>query len=107
MDFDKIKNDIKNTPLESVRVDNEVYLEAVVRVGALGEIVRLIENSIGKPAWPSKAKLGRDARALTDKFGGLRNGQTLFYLNEGGVSIFAMLWPWQDGERVTIKLGRA
>ena len=106
MDFEKIKSDIKNKPLDNMRVDNDMYFEVVVIKENVGEIMQLLEGAMGKPAWPSKDKLTKDIQSLADKFGGLRKGQTLFFLNKDGVSLFAMLWPWQDGKRVTIKFGR-
>jgi len=107
MEFENIKSGIKNTPLDTTRVDNDIYFEAVVKKDVIGDIVRLFEHAMGKPAWPSKERLAKEARSLADKFGGLRKGQTLFFLNKDGVSLFAMLWPWQDGERITIRFGKA
>ena len=106
MEFEEIKSDIKKTPLYNLRVDNDSYFEAVVKKEAVGEVMRLLEAAMGNPAWPSKGRLAKDARNLTDKFGGLRSGQTLFFLKKENVSLFAMLWPWQDGEKVTIRFGR-
>jgi hypothetical protein len=37
-------------------------------------------------------------------FGGIMPGQTLYFKNEGNDTIFAMLWPWQDGIRTTVKI---
>jgi hypothetical protein len=37
-------------------------------------------------------------------FGGIMPGQTLYFRSEGSESIFAMLWPWQDGIRTTVKI---
>ena len=39
-----------------------------------------------------------------NNFGGIMPGQTLYFKGEGVDSIFAMLWPWQDGVRTTVKI---
>jgi hypothetical protein len=33
-------------------------------------------------------------------------GQTLYFSDNNGSPVFAMLWPWQDKENITLKLGR-
>jgi hypothetical protein len=107
MKFEEIKSGVKKKKLDVTRVDNDVYFEAIVKKEALGEIVVLLEGALGKPVWPSKGKLAKEAKDIADRSGGLRTGQTFFFLDAGDVLIFAMLWPWQDGERITVRLGRA
>jgi hypothetical protein len=40
------------------------------------------------------------------EFGGIRDGQTLYFGNEDKYSLFAMLWPWQDAEHITLKMAK-
>ena len=92
---------------ETMRMDNENYFEAVIGHARLEETVRALEGIFGVPAWPSDKKLSKDAEILIKSVGCLRKGQTLYLLNNrSGCSVFAMLWPWQDGERVTIKMSK-
>ena len=108
MEFDEIKAQIKKIELDATRVDNENYFEAVI-IGKvhLEEVARVLEGIFGPPAWPSDKKLLKDVKELINSVGGLRKGQTLYFLNnEGECSAFAMLWPWQDGERITIKMSK-
>jgi len=107
MEFDNIKAEIKKMEPDMTRMDNENYFEAVIGHARLGEMVRVLEGIFGAPAWPSDKKLLRDTEKLIKDVGGLRKGQTLYVLNEEGCSMFAMLWPWQDGERITMKMGKA
>jgi hypothetical protein len=106
MGFDKIKSGIKSMSPDITRIDNESYFEVVVKKESLAGVEKLLEEVIGKAVWPSKAKLSKEIQGITDKFGGLRNGQTLFFSDNGESLLFVMLWPWQDGKHVTIKCGR-
>jgi len=106
MEFDKIKAGVKKMGLETTRMDNENYFEAVIGHARLEEMVCVLEGIFGAPAWPSGKKLLKDTQILIKNAGGLRKGQTLYFLSEEGCSVFAMLWPWQDGERITIKMSK-
>jgi len=107
MDFVALKAEIKNAGLNTVRTDNDNYMEAVVKKETVVKVTQTLENLLGKPVWPSKDRLAKETKQLVDSLGGLRKDQTLFFLNKDGVSLFAMLWPWQDGEKVTLKMGKA
>lgn len=107
MEFSEIKSEVKNAGLDNTRADNEDYFEAVVKKDSIDKVVQALEGKLGKAVWPSKERLSKEADKLVRNFGGLRKGQTLFFLNKDGISLFAMLWPWQDGERITVKLGKA
>lgn len=106
MEFDKIKAEVKKVKPEMTRMDNESYFEVVIGNARLEGVVRVLENIFGAPAWPSGRKLMKDTEKLIKNMGGLRKGQTLYLLNKEGYSAFAMLWPWQDGERITIKIAK-
>lgn len=107
MDFAAIKTEIKNIELDTMRADNDDYLEVVFKRGSMDKVISSLENLLGKAVWPSKERLSKDAQRIADNFGGLRKGQTLFFASREGVCVFAMLWPWQDGERITLKMGKA
>jgi hypothetical protein len=107
MEFDKIKAQIRKVEPDTMRMDNENYFEVVIGHTSLEGMVRILEGIFGLPAWPSDKKLSRDMEKLIKNVGGLRKGQTLYFLDNGsGCSAFVMLWPWQDGERITIKLSK-
>ena len=107
MEFDKIREEARKVEPETTRMDNENYFEAVIDHARLEGVVRVLEGIFGAPAWPSDKKLLKDTQILIKGVGGLRKGQTLYSLNKDGSSAFAMLWPWQDGERITIKISKA
>ena len=104
VEFNSLKTEIKKIELDVTRVDGDKYFEIVVKTRSLGDAVHLIESIFGPPAWPSRDKMSKKMEKAVKDFGGLRQGQTLYTLNTNDFSIFVMLWPWQDGERVTIKV---
>ena len=107
MEFDKIKAEVKKMELDTTRMDSENYFEAIIGHARLEGVVRVLEGIFGAPAWPSDKKLSKDTQALIKSVGGLRKGQTLYFLNNRSECLaFAMLWPWQDGERITIKMSK-
>jgi len=106
MEFDKVKKEVKNMEPDTTRMDNEKYFEVVINHARLGEVVRVLESVFGTPTWPSNKKLSKDMEKLIKNAGGLRKGQTLYFLSKEEYSAFVMLWPWQDGERVTVKMSK-
>ena len=107
MEFDKIKAQVMTIEPDTMRINNEKYFEAVITIARLGGLIHVLEDIFGAPAWPSNNKLSKDMEKLVKDAGGLRRGQTLYFLNKEEGSIFAMLWPWQDGERITIKISKS
>lgn len=106
MDFNELKTQIKNAGANTVRTDNDDYMEVVVKKDNLVKVIAVLESLLGKAVWPSKDKLVKEAQKMVDNLGGLRKGQTLFFSDKDGLALFAMLWPWQDGEKTTVKTGK-
>ncbi len=104
MEFNKLKTELKSAQLDTLRIDNDDYFEAVIKSSHLNGIIHILEGVFGPPAQPSRNKLSKEIENLIKDAGGLRRGQTLYFLNKEGRSIFAMLWPWRDGEKITIKI---
>jgi len=104
VEFNKLKTEIKKIELDVTRVDNDDYFEIVVKKHCLGNAISLLESIFGLPAWPSRNKVSKKIEKAVKSFGGLRRGQTLYAVSTDDFSIFVMLWPWQDGERITIKI---
>ncbi len=104
MDFNQLKNQVKNVIFESVRADYDDYFEAVITAERLDELNLNLERGFGSPVWPSKTRLASQMQKAIDEFGGIRSGQTLYWGDEEKTSFFAMLWPWQDREHITLKM---
>ena len=51
-----------------------------------------------------RVKPGREANEFAKEYGGIQVGQVLYYRGSEGISQLAMIWPWQDGVRLTVKI---
>ncbi|MCX5707307.1 MAG: hypothetical protein NTW13_06645 [Candidatus Omnitrophica bacterium] len=104
MRFNELKEEIREIKFDKLRTDCDNYFEAVVVKGEINKLHERLHNFFGHPAWPSKDRLSYHMEEAIKGFGGIMPGQTLYFSNHGSDTIFAMLWPWQDGERTTVKI---
>ena len=104
MEFSEIRKEIKEIPFSTLHRDRDNYFEAVIVKNEITRLTEALNKFFGSPAFPSSSKLSFKAQELINGFGGIMPGQTLYFWNEGSDTVFAMLWPWQDGERTTVKL---
>jgi len=104
MEFSRIKEEIKFVNFEATRTDCDNYFEAVVVKEEIAKLNERLKGVFGEPAWPSKNRLAFPAQEAVKGFGGIMAGQTLYFKSEGENAVFAMLWPWQDGVRTTVKI---
>lgn len=104
LDFTKIKNAVKEIRFEKVRLDEDNYFEAVIAKEEYSKLKNLLESFFAAAIFPSKNKLPSQIIKTIDPFGGIIPGQTLYYSNNAESAIFAMFWPWQDGQYITLKI---
>ncbi|HTZ10940.1 MAG TPA: hypothetical protein VMD04_00975 [Candidatus Margulisiibacteriota bacterium] len=104
MDFTKIKEDIKGISFASLRMDCDNNFEAVVVREELERLTCRLEEFFGLPVFPSKNRLSLQIRQTVESYGGILPGQTLYFSNGSEGTVFAMLWPWKDGKRTTLKI---
>ncbi len=104
MEFNNIKEEVKKISFETLRTDCDNYFEGVIVKNEINGLNERLKKFLGEPAWPSKNRLDFKAQEAIKGFGGIMPGQTLYFKSEGEDSIFAMLWPWQDGVRTTLKI---
>ena len=110
MNFSELSEEIRKTAVEEKRADSNDRLELVVKNGALNEITPILERYFGPAVKPAGKNPSGPNRDLTNPFGGILKNQTLYYADRENCSNLAMIWPWSDGERSTLKifrLGRA
>lgn len=104
MDFSAVRNGLKLFSFETLRADCDNFFEGVIIRQELDKLNLQLKSLFGEPVYPSKNKLEHKVRTTVDGFGGIMPGQTLYYKDLGKNTIFAMLWPWQDGQRITVKI---
>lgn len=102
--FETIKKALKEVKFDSLRNDDQDNFEAVIVSGEMNNLIPRLEGFFGPPEFPSKKRLSGKIKENVDAYGGIMPGQTLYYSNEGSDTIFAMLWPWQDKQHITLKV---
>ena len=95
---------MKSFSFEVLRTDCDNFFEGVIIKEELDKINSQLKNLFGEPVFPSKNRLTYKVQETVDGLGGVMPGQTLYYNDSGRESILAMLWPWKDGERITVKI---
>lgn len=108
MQFKEIIDDIKGVGFNLVRAEDPYYFEAVILKDKLSLLAERLERLFGKPVFPSNKKpaVYVDIEKAVEDFGGVRLGQTLYFLEEKSCCYFAMFWPWSDDRSITVKIGR-
>jgi len=104
MDFNVIRKDMQSFSFETLRHDCDNFFEGVVVQQELEKLNGQLKGLLGEPVYPSKDRLAHKVRQTVDGYGGLMPGQTLYYKDLGTDSVLAMLWPWKDGQRTTVKI---
>jgi hypothetical protein len=99
-----IKKELAGVVFEESRADNPDYFEAVVVRDELTKLTAVLERVFGLPVSVSRKPLPSGVENKLKAFGGIRSGQALYLFDEGQDPVFAMLWPWQDGWRTTLKI---
>jgi hypothetical protein len=102
--------EIKGTLRMEIRPNSQglEYLEAVLHTKDLGLLNSLLEKHLGPPAkeFGKETKMPKEIEKLVDSLGGLRNGQSFFYRQDGHQVIYGAIWPWEsDPNKVTLKSG--
>jgi hypothetical protein len=100
---------LAETQLREVRAaSSSEYLEAVIDRTRLEEHAEVLAGTLGKPCKPFGARV-KFVRALAeniDAFGGVGRTQCLYLRRfEDDYIVYAALWPWDDPESITLKVG--
>lgn len=104
MQFAELIKEVKCVSFQELRQDSDRFFEAVVIKQELSKLTERLEKFFGIPAWPSNNKISSQVQNVIKDFGGIMPNQTLYFRSDGNDTIFAMLWPWQDKEHITLKI---
>ena len=104
MKFKELKAELKHIRFDTLRMDSDNYFEAVVVKDEVEKLKVRLEKFLGLSAYPPKDRLSSQIEEAIEEFGGIRFDQSLYLRNEGKDTVFAMLWPWQDGCHTTVKI---
>lgn len=104
MTFPDLVRDLRKIPFDELRKDGEGYFEFVISYRHLANLLPALERYFGVPFKPPGVKPTREMDLKTEDFGGIRKHQTLYYKEHGPLSSCALIWPWNDDSRATVKV---
>ena len=107
----KIIEEVKGSLRMEIRPNSQglEYLEAVVAQKDLELLESVLKKHLGSAAKkPGKeTDLPEAIQEIVDSLGGLREGQSFFYKQEGNEVKYAVLWPWESNpNKITLKSGK-
>jgi len=94
---------IKGISFQEIRVDDGDLFEAVILNTSLDGLTKSLEGTFGKAKYPAGA-LPVEVEAKIETYGGIRGNQVLYFMKREDCYLFVMLWPWQDGQHITLKI---
>jgi hypothetical protein len=91
-------------PHDAVRNVDSESLEAVLPLERMRNVLPILGKYFGAPLKPPAQSPTAEMKEVAGPCGGIREDQTLYYSERKGKFEFAALWPWKDGEHVTLKI---
>ncbi len=107
MNYDLFLEELKKAPCQELRSTDPEYFELVVKTSDLARVNTILETFFGKAIKPSGAKASAEAKKKAEAYGGIRDDQTLYYLEAEELYYYSLIWPWANGQSVTVKVIRA
>jgi hypothetical protein len=104
MKIQEITESFGHLKIGEKRCIEDEYAEMVVFQEELDDWYQIFEGFLGLPEKPAGKRPSKNHEKVTDAFGGIQKGQTLFQRSFDNISVIAMFWPWQDQEHVTLKM---
>ena len=101
--FNEIIEQCAGMPVMEKRVSSPDYVEWVIYKEDLEQWDRALSNIFGPAVKSNKEKAAPGDFALTEKFGGVEDDQTLYRKVFDDGIVITMLWPWQNNLNITIK----
>lgn len=106
MTFQELISRLKKLPCDEVRKESVDYYEFVVSTKSLNDFYPVFEGFFGIPFKPAGISPSDKAKDVAKNYGGIQKQQTLYYVYRDGLSNCAMIWPWGDGSRATVKMAQ-
>ena len=102
--YDQLLDNLDNIPVFESRIDQSQMKEFVISYDCI-MLLHLVFQKFFGPDF----KAPGERPTITDKkrsalWGGIRENQTLYYLENDEYSNCAMLWPWEEGRLCTVKI---
>lgn len=98
--------DLETLGVDEKRRQEADYAELVINADRWGECTKRLTAALGAPTKPAGEKPTSDQERAAAPWGGVRKPQILFQGAWEGRPVVALVWPWDGGERYTLKLAR-
>ena len=102
--IDEIMRKAKKIDHEQTRRESEDYLEMVMFSHSIKDLGRLFDGYFGPALKRSGEDPQEEAEQLTNRYGGIARDQILYHTTRDNARHLAMVWPWADGKRITVKI---
>ena len=102
--FEEVARKAKKISHEQTRRESEEYLEMVMFQNTLKELEQVLEGHFGSALKAAGQEVEEDVERITNNHGGIAREQILYHASRDHMRQLAMVWPWQDGKRMTVKL---
>ena len=89
---------------EQTRRESEEYLEMVMFKDSWNEVLSLFDGYFGSPLKAAGQEADEEAETVANRFGGIAQEQVLYHSARENAEHIAMIWPWSDGKRMTVKI---
>ena len=104
MNYSELREHLKKIKLQELRIDSPELFEFVVRKDQLTDVYPILQMYFGPPCDYAKSWPTPKAQKHVSMHGGVRNKQTLYYLEHDHSFQCALIWPWEDQMSVTVKI---
>lgn len=104
MTFPDFLVEIQTLRIEELRAQGEEYFEAVISKADLDPLHKILMAYFGPPLKPEGQLPSGEANRRAESYGGIRKDQTMYFRQDGDHSECALLWPWGNGIRITVKV---
>ena len=89
---------------EQTRRESEDYLEMVMFLENWNDVLSLFEGYFGAALKRAGEEADEAAEQIANRFGGIAKDQVLYHSLSEDFEHVAMIWPWSDGKRMTVRI---
>lgn len=105
--YNQLLQEVEKIPVVESRIESKVLKEFVVKSDFITQLHLSFQDFFG-PDFKAPGELPSfEDKKRSAALGGIREDQTLYYSEKDGYSHCAMLWPWVDGRRYTVKIANS
>lgn len=102
--FNELMKEINDVPIFESRIAQPRMQEFVISTDVIMQLHLTLQKFFGEHfKAPGEAPTPAEKR-IAARLGGVRSNQTMYYSEFEGRTNCALIWPWTDGSRCTVKI---